>query len=341
MTEARGVIVHQGALGDFLLALPVIEGLHRASPEVKFDFWSHPAHLSLIHGKPYLISSFDSGGSEWMPFYEDTRWQNCPLPRGVVDACYILVFGQASSAFVVERVKARVQAPVHWIKSFPDGDEGRHTTDFLEDQVKACRLPLEMAPLKLTPDPHELAAVREWTRLHGATGERRQVVVHPGSGGLRKVWPLFRWRALLRWLAQRQDLRVSIVLGPADGRIRSFVHETAAEGRIHVVDSVELPALAALLSDSALYIGNDSGVTHLAVAVGVPTVAIFGPTDPSVWGPRGRHVEIFRDSWGLEEILASQPTPSGYQSVSLLVSRVEAKLDAEIAARSPDRDSEG
>ena len=97
MTEARGVIVHQGALGDFLLALPVIEGLHRASPEVKFDFWSHPAHLSLIHGKPYLISSFDSGGSEWMPFYEDTRWQNCPLPRGVVDACYILVFGQASS----------------------------------------------------------------------------------------------------------------------------------------------------------------------------------------------------------------------------------------------------
>jgi hypothetical protein len=75
--------------------------------------------------------------------------------------------------------------------------------------------------------------------------------------------------------------------------------------------------------------------------VGVPTVAIFGPTDPSVWGPRGRHVEIFRDSWNLEEILASQPTPSGYQSVSLLVSRVEAKLDAQIAARSPDRDNEG
>jgi ADP-heptose:LPS heptosyltransferase len=341
MTEARGVIVHQGALGDFLLALPVIEGLHRASPEVKFDFWSHPAHLSLIHGKPYLISSFDSGGSEWMPFYEDTRWQNCPLPRGAVDACYILVFGQASSAFVVERVKARVQAAVHWIESFPDGDERRQTTDFLEDQVKACRLPLEMAPLKLTPDPHELAAVREGTRLYGAAGERRQVVVHPGSGGLRKVWPLFRWRALLRWLAQRQDLRVSIVLGPADGRIRSFVHETAAEERIDVVDNVELPALAALLSDAALYIGKVSGVTHLAVAVGVPTVAIFGPTDPSVWGPRGRHVEIFRDSWNLEEILASQPTPSGYQSVSLLVSRVEAKLDAQIAARSPDRDNEG
>jgi hypothetical protein len=276
-----------------------------------------------------------------MPFYEDIRWQNCPLPRGVVDACYTLVFGQVSSAFVVERVKTRVQAPVHWIKSFPDGDEGRHTTDFLEDQVKACRLPLEMAPLKLTPDPHELAAVRIWARLYGAGGERRQVVVHPGSGGLRKVWPLSRWRALLRWLAQRRDVQLFAVLGPADERIRSFVRETAAEGRIHVVDSVELPALAALLSDSALYIGNDSGVTHLAVAVGVPTVAIFGPTDPSVWGPRGRHVEIFRDSWGLEEILASQPTPSGYQSASRLVSRVEAKLDAEIAVRSPDRANEG
>jgi ADP-heptose:LPS heptosyltransferase len=250
-----------------------------------------------------------------------------------MDACCLLVFGQASSAVVAERLKTRVQAPVHWFKSFPDEDEKRHVTDYLEDQVRASLLPLEMAPLKLNPDPHELAVMREWVRQSGAANERRQVVVHPGSGGLRKIWPLSRWRALLQWLVQRRELQLFAVLGPADESIRPVIHEIASERHIPVVDSVALPALAALLSDSALYIGNDSGVTHLATAMGAPVVAIFGPTDPSVWGPRGAQVEIFRDAWDPEEIMASHSTPSGLQSVSQLISLTEARLDTGITVR--------
>jgi ADP-heptose:LPS heptosyltransferase len=341
MTEAHGVIVHQGALGDFLLALPIIEGLHRASPQVRFDFWSRPAHLSLLHGKPYVASIFEAGSCEWMPFHDDNAWRDCPLPRGVADACRILLFGQRSSAVLAERLKTRVQAPVHWLKSFPGDDGKRHTTDFLEDQVRACQLPISMAPLRLRPNPRELAAMREWARQNGMAQDRRQVVVHPGSGGLRKVWPLSRWRALLERLGQRRDVQLFAALGPADERIRSFVQEVATPRRIPVVENLELPALAALISDSALYIGNDSGVTHLAASMGIPVVAIFGPTDPSVWGPRGEHVEIFRDSWDLEEILVSRPTSSDFGSIARLASRVEAWLDADTSVHSPGEEHEG
>jgi ADP-heptose:LPS heptosyltransferase len=331
VSGTTGVIVHQGALGDFLLALPVIEGLHRASPHLKFDFWSRTGHLSLLYGKPYVASAFEASGAEWMPFYDNDRWKDCPLPRGVAEACCILVFGQASSVAAVERLKVRTLAPVHWIKSFPgdlDDDERRHVTEFLEDQVKECHLPLVMAPLQITPAPEELTAVRQLTRRSGEAEERRQVVIHPGSGGLRKIWPLSRWRVFLQSLRERKDIHIFMVMGPADERIRPLVQEIADGERIPVVDNLQLPALAALLSDADLYVGNDSGVTHLAASLGTPTVAIFGPTDPVVWGPRGLDVEIFKDFWDQEEFLVPFPAPTGSLSVSQLVSLVEAKLDA-------------
>ncbi len=333
MPGTTGVIVHQGALGDFLLALPVVEGLHRASPHLKFDFWSRTGHLALLYGKPYLASAFEASGAEWTPFFDNDRWKDCPLPRGVAEACCILVFGQGSSVVAVERLKARAQAPVHWIKSFPDDNERRHVTKFLEDQVRECHLPLVMAPLQITPAPEELAAVRQLTRRCGEAEERRQVVVHPGSGGLRKIWPLSRWRMFLESLCDRKDVHVYLVMGPADERIRPFVQEIANGEGIPVVDNLPLPSLAAFLSDADLYVGNDSGATHLAASVGTPTVAIFGPTDPVVWGPRGRDVEIFKDAWDEEETLVSFPAPDGSLSVSQLVSLVEAKLEAGLHSR--------
>jgi ADP-heptose:LPS heptosyltransferase len=60
------------------------------------------------------------------------------------------------------------------------------------------------------------------------------------------------------------------------------------------IENCPLGKLAALLSHASLYLGNDSGITHLAGACGVPTIALFGPTDPLIWGPRGAKVKVIR-----------------------------------------------
>ncbi len=65
--------------------------------------------------------------------------------------------------------------------------------------------------------------------------------------------------------------------------------------RIHVLRNLDLPLVAAIISRSGLFIGNDSGITHMAAALGIPTVAVFGPTDPAVWAPRGKSVCIVRE----------------------------------------------
>jgi ADP-heptose:LPS heptosyltransferase len=93
-----------------------------------------------------------------------------------------------------------------------------------------------------------------------------------------------------------------------------------------VLEEMTLPALGALLHDADLYIGNDSGVTHLAASMGSPAIAIFGPTDPLVWGPRGASVEFLRDLWSENEILDPQPTPQDHDSESRLRAMVAARL---------------
>lgn len=129
------------------------------------------------------------------------------------------------------------------------------------------------------------AALGQRPRLHMRRSvSRHSIVVHPFSGSKQKNWPLACYRAL----AARLPHPVEWVAGP---------EEPLAE--VHRFE--DLSGLAAWVSGAALYIGNDSGITHLAGAAGVPVLALFGPTDPAVWGPRGKRVITLR-SQPLEDL---------------------------------------
>ena len=104
-------------------------------------------------------------------------------------------------------------------------------------------------------------------------------VIHPFSGSANKNWPLDSYQAV----AAALDMPVKFCLGPED---------QLAPRMKEVIRIDHLYDLACLLSTSRLFIGNDSGITHLAAAVGIPTIAIFLSTDPRIWAPRGDHVTV-------------------------------------------------
>ena len=106
----------------------------------------------------------------------------------------------------------------------------------------------------------------------------------------------------VRWV--REDLRFPVLLsvGPADEYLDDFARAMAGAG-VRVVSGLSPLELAALLSRCRLYVGSDSGVSHLAAAVGIPTVAVFGPSDPVVWAPRGRSVRVLQRTWSESETL--------------------------------------
>jgi hypothetical protein len=103
-----------------------------------------------------------------------------------------------------------------------------------------------------------------------------RVLISPGSGSRRKCWPYFEELV-------RQVPGIEAIIGPA---------EEGFSGPCRQLRGLSLTEVADELLNCRLYIGNDSGITHLASYLGCPTIALYGPTDPQVWGPVGRRVEV-------------------------------------------------
>jgi len=117
------------------------------------------------------------------------------------------------------------------------------------------------------------------------------VAMHPGSGSRQKCWAVDRYVELILWLKKEMDAQILLISGQADTGI---VEELRAKVRDNIIlaDQLPLPILAAIIKRSNVFVGNDSGITHVAAAVGTPAITIFGPTNPGIWGPRGERVKI-------------------------------------------------
>ena len=128
----------------------------------------------------------------------------------------------------------------------------------------------------------EAAISLPYTAAFSANRQDLDVIIQPGSGSPKKNWPLARFEELAVRLAE-QGYRVRWCLGPA---------EEEWLRRPDALPALSLEELAGVLAGARLFVGNDSGISHLAAATGCPTVAIFGPTDPSVWKPAGPRAHV-------------------------------------------------
>ncbi len=146
--------------------------------------------------------------------------------------------------------------PCTFHAALPDPASSMHAVDFFAQQVGA--------PPGAIPriDP-------------GIVERRANVIIHPFSGSPRKNWPL----ASFEEVARRLPLAVEWTAGPEETLTQATRFENLLD-------------LARWLAGAQLYIGNDTGITHLAAAVGIPVIALFGPTSPAIWAPRGDTVKV-------------------------------------------------
>ncbi|MBI2193867.1 MAG: glycosyltransferase family 9 protein [Planctomycetes bacterium] len=169
-----------------------------------------------------------------------------------------------------------------------------HVSEHLAMPLRSLGVPFQPEfPLLPALNVHrEAAAVAE--RNLGIPAGRPWIVIHPGSGSPRKNWPPDRFAELVSRLAGSRIGTPILVEGPADlAAVRAV---RAALGNTPVI-GLTLPTLTTLLGvlDRAIaYIGNDSGVSHLAAAAGTPSLILFGPTNPRQWRPLGHAVRVLR-----------------------------------------------
>ncbi|HVO39441.1 MAG TPA: glycosyltransferase family 9 protein [Spirochaetia bacterium] len=262
------LVYHGGALGDFLTALPAMAAWRRQHPGEHLVLLGKLAFAELTpHGLFDEVWDAESPRFAWVfGNAGDSRTTAC-LPMSSVSSA--LLFSSASSALSANLTRAGVHNVVRQdpFPATPVPIVDYHLSlfsgvTFSEEQ----RTPvIARRPASLPVPPHTAA-------------------VHPGSGSARKNWPLAKFVSLSRLLEAR-GFHVRWITGPAEETL-------ALPAGASVWHDVPLPHLAAALSSSELYVGNDSGITHLAAAAGCATVALFGPTDPTVWAPRGRRVRV-------------------------------------------------
>ncbi|MGH2448587.1 MAG: glycosyltransferase family 9 protein, partial [Chloroflexota bacterium] len=249
----RIVVVRSGGLGDTILWLPALDALRRRHPRALIQLVADPRFGRLAGGiVDETISVHRSlfAGLYGVPSVELDAW------LAGVD---LLVSWTSSPAAV----------GVHQIHQSPTPPAGVHAADWLLSSI-------EPVPVDRPATP----------RLEAPPGEPLPpdaVFLHPGAGASWKRWPAPHFAQVAARLRE-QGRQPMLIEGPAD---EGAVAQIESLIRLPVIRR-EVGELAGLIAQAPLLVGNDSGVTHLAAALDIPTVALFGPTDPARWAPRGR-----------------------------------------------------
>jgi ADP-heptose:LPS heptosyltransferase len=290
------LVIHQGALGDFILALPALETLRKAFPRAKSVIMGYPRILELVEKRFYAeeILSVDQRGMA--TFFVREGPLDFTLSEFFKTFDLIVVFGKDGEGPVITNLKRVCQGRILQINSFPPLGGKVHLTDHLIKQFTEYGLPASgsIPRLHLTESDREWAA--DFWKGKGVTPEERSKVIifHPGSGSRRKVWSLERFSNLAHFLHDHLRSKILLILGPAEGP----EVQKAFEGRGHdffiMAKGLTLLQLASVMEGCWFFIGNDSGISHMAAALGLPTVVIFGPTDQHVWSPRGEKTFVVR-----------------------------------------------
>jgi ADP-heptose:LPS heptosyltransferase len=212
-----------------------------------------------------------------------------PVARALGEADAVVCFSR--SAPLLEALAARARRVIHQDPSPPA--TGPHAARWFAQAAAPLlggrpALPRDEGVLELT----------EEERRHAETATRELpegfVAAHPGSGSPAKNWPLTCFVDTARALAGGQ--RWLLIAGPAE-------REVEAPPDALLARDWPLRLLGAALARAGVFLGNDAGVSHLAAAVGAPTLALFGPTDPALWAPVGPRVKTLRATGGALALL--------------------------------------
>jgi ADP-heptose:LPS heptosyltransferase len=258
-------IVHNGALGDFILCWPCLLGLKTVLPGYHFAGIGRGEYMRLAQRVGLIDSFLDREAHTMRDFFAGKALpSSMTRPDGGV---VWLSDGQAAASLL----RRQASLPVIAVQPFPL--TRTHVARYYYDAVRVSfSLPQSMP--EAIPWPPDLR------RMHRSD----RILIHPGSGSAKKNFSPDLYRRIAAFIRQQKDRRIDFVLGPVEME-RGMASAFAGE---HIVTPADITTFAEALCDAAFFIGNDSGPGHLAAILGVPTISLYKQTDPGVWGTVGR-----------------------------------------------------
>lgn len=328
----RAVILQPGALGDCILTLPLVKILKEGLNLGGVDIIGHTDYIGIFPGRSCVdgVRSMDSTDLHRM-FVEPAKFDLAdwdPLIGIFSVYSWIVTFlGEPGSNFeqnLIFTANCSHSAEIITLSMKPSADGKAHIAESYVQQF-AGQSALSPEQAKVAMDK-VLIRVTEADRDTGVelldqaeiNLSRKLVVIHPGSGGPRKCWHLENFVSVAQGL-RTQGFEVLFLLGPAEMERLRPAEEARLYGAARCMGHLSLAQVLGLLSCADAFIGNDSGVSHLAAGIGLRTYVLFGPTEPAMYRPIGPAVTVFQDT---QETFADKPSPDLQKQVLATVAAI-------------------
>jgi heptosyltransferase III len=282
----RILVIRGGAIGDFVLTLPAIKLLRDRFPNARLEILGNSRIVALAEKRYHAdaIRSIECGPlASFFVKHGELPSELCDY-FGSFDLIVSYLF-DPDGIFEANLTRCG-------IKSFVAGpaklNDQEHAARQLARPLEKLGLRLEDSAARIYPTEPD----REFARDFLGDVIDPIIALHPGSGSETKNWPIEKWRELGEHLFAT-GRKVVVVSGEADEERVRLLEAVWKEKPIQSAKNLPLPQLAALF-ESAIFIGHDSGISHIAAAVGARCILLFGPTDPAIWAPANENVTVIQ-----------------------------------------------
>ncbi|HOX05863.1 MAG TPA: glycosyltransferase family 9 protein [Planctomycetota bacterium] len=294
-TRDRCLVLRPGALGDAILSLGAFELIRREHPGLRMVLAAGPAGCRVGE----LSGIFDQTMPYESPEFSGLFLEDEEPGRLLENVSALVAFGAGGADSIALRAEESGVRRACAVDTWPDPDGGHVAEQLVERTAEVLGVDLAAEPLEMVrrrPAADDFSAPEGAFELpplrvgpdHSAWSARPgpRVAVAPGAGSPGKCWPAADFAAACRLIARRGPVHFMLVLGPAEME-RPEIGEAFRGLDCSLSECWSVRDLAAVFAASHLYLGNDSGLSHLAAWAGARGLAVFGPTDPELWAPVG------------------------------------------------------
>ena len=306
MSQGSILVIRGGAIGDFILTLPVLAALREHLPKARVEILAYPRVASIAVAAGLAAASRSIDARPLAGFFAARGPLDEELQAYFANFAVIISFLYDPDGIFQANIERCSRAQFITGPHRPDERGAVHATD-------AFLKPLErLAIIGANPSPRLL--------LPSVLSPLAPVAIHPGSGSESKNWFESNWSHLLHTLVQETTAPLLLIGGEAEGERLKRLARTLPPERFTLAQNLPLVELAQRLAGCRAFLGHDSGITHLAAAVGLPGLVLWGPSNDAVWRPRSERMKILHGSPGL----ASLPVEQVWAGVKELLAEVSA-----------------
>jgi heptosyltransferase-2 len=286
----RVLIIRGGAIGDFILTLPALKALREAMPDAHIEILGYK-HIAAIAENRFYAQAVRS--IEYAPLARFFA-SNSELPAELADyfASFDLIISFLYDPDRIFETNLRrcgaenvICGPARIVEN------AGHAARQLSRPVEEVGINVLDLSQRIFPSMED----RQFAREFLGNVAQPVLVIHPGSGGRQKNWPVENWIAMMskrrEFSNTREHSSLVVIGGEADAVETERLESEWRDRNVCFAKNLPLPYLAGALENS-IFVGHDSGISHLAAAAGASCVLLFGPTNPNVWAPKNKNVRV-------------------------------------------------